>query len=68
MSQESLHKLEQRLEDLIAVCKRLKGEQRLLQKEHKSLTEAHSRLNDKTQMIRARIESMIDRLKALERS
>lgn len=68
VNQDHLHRLEQRLDDLIAVCKRLKSENLALQKERKGLAEAHSRLSEKTQLIRARVEAMINRLKTLERS
>lgn len=68
MNQAELEKLEQRVDDLIDVCKRLQGENRKLKQTEARLSDAHVRMNDKMQLARSRIESMIGRLKALERS
>jgi cell division protein ZapB len=67
VNEQELDKLEQRLDALIAVCQRLKNENRALKVHQKKLGEMHARLNEKTQLARARIEAMIDRLKTLER-
>lgn len=68
MNQAELEKLEQRVDDLIDVCKRLQGENRKLKQTEARLSDAQVRMNDKMQLARSRIESMIGRLKALERS
>ena len=68
MSQEDLEKLEKRIDDLILVCRRLQSENRALRSREDNLVEANSRLNERTQMARQRIETMIGRLKALERN
>lgn len=68
MNQEDLEKLEKRIDDLIAVCNRLKSENQALRSKQMNLVEANSKLNERTQMARQRIEAMIGRLKALERS
>jgi cell division protein ZapB len=60
MDNENLKKLENRVDDLIGTCRQLKKDNRVIQDEHAKLIE-------KTQIARARIESMIGRLKALER-
>jgi cell division protein ZapB len=60
MDNENLKKLESRVDDLIGTCRQLKKDNRVIQDEHAKLVE-------KTQIARARIESMIGRLKALER-
>jgi cell division protein ZapB len=60
MDNENLKKLESRVDDLIGACRQLKKDNRVIQDEHAKLVE-------KTQIARARIESMIGRLKALER-
>ena len=60
MDNESLKKLEHRVDDLIGTCRQLKKENHAIQSEH-------ARLVEKTQIARTRIESMIGRLKALER-
>jgi cell division protein ZapB len=60
MDNENLKKLESRVDDLIGTCRQLKKDKRVIQDEHAKLVE-------KTQIARTRIESMIGRLKALER-
>lgn len=60
--------LESRLDELIETCRRLKGENQSLKSNQNDLSEQHARLMEKTRLARARIETMIDRLKALERS
>lgn len=68
MEHDSLEKLERRIEDLLAVCRRLKSENRMLKSSQKTLTEAHERLTENSRRARERVELMISRLKALERS
>jgi cell division protein ZapB len=65
---EDLRKLETRIDDLINACQRLREENQALKSEQDELGEKHSRLVEKTRIARERIEAMIDRLKALERS
>jgi cell division protein ZapB len=65
---EDLRKLETRIDDLINACQRLRQENQSLKSEHDVLSEKHVRLMEKTRVARERIESMIGRLKALERS
>ncbi len=60
MDNENLKKLEGRVDDLIGTCRQLKRDNHAVKGEHAKLVE-------KTQIARARIESMIGRLKALER-
>jgi cell division protein ZapB len=60
MDNENLKKLENRVDDLIGTCRQLKQDNRVIKDEH-------ARLIEKTQIARTRIESMIGRLKALER-
>lgn len=68
MNQAELEKLEHHVDDLIAACQRLKGENQKLKQTEAQMSEAQTRLNDKMQTARSRIESMIGRLKTLERS
>lgn len=68
MESEDLRKLETRIDDLINACQRLRQENHSLKSEHGVLNEKHARLTEKTRIARERIESMIGRLKALERS
>ena len=60
MDNDNLKKLENRVDDLIGTCRQLKEDNRVIKDEHAKLIE-------KTQIARTRIESMIGRLKALER-
>ena len=59
MKNETMKKLENRVDDLIGTCRQLK-------KDNQSVKDEHARLIEKTQVARTRIESMIGRLKALE--
>ncbi|MDA8419999.1 MAG: cell division protein ZapB [Pseudomonadota bacterium] len=75
MDSDNLAKLEERINELIDTCRRLnrenhtlRSDRKNLENEHGSLASEHSRLVEKTQIARARIEAMIGRLKALERS
>jgi cell division protein ZapB len=65
---EELRKLESRIDDLIDACERLKQENGSLRDGQGGLKEEHDRLLEKTKQARTRIKSMIERLKALERS
>lgn len=68
VSQDSLEQLERRIDELIAVCRRLKSENDVLQVGQKDLQQANAVLRDRAQRARVRIEGVISRLKALERS
>jgi cell division protein ZapB len=65
---EDLKRLESRIDDLINACQRLRQENQSLKSEQGVLNERHTKLMEKTRVARERIESMIGRLKALERS
>ena len=67
MEHETFERLEQRVEELIALCGRLRGENRRLKQSEQRLTAANAGLARKIQLARDRIESMIGRLKSLER-
>ncbi|MHB8454068.1 MAG: TIGR02449 family protein [Acidiferrobacterales bacterium] len=68
MNSEDLTKLEERIDQLIDTCRRLNRENHALKSGQVNLVEEHARLVEKTQVARTRIEAMIGRLKALERS
>lgn len=68
MYSEELKKLESRVDDLIDACERLKRENTQLRSGDGDLREEHERLRRKTEQARTRIQSMIERLKALERA
>jgi cell division protein ZapB len=65
---DDLRKLESRIDELISACQRLQRENTSLRSEQDAMSEKHMRLMEKTRIARERIESMIGRLKALERS
>lgn len=68
MDNEDIKALEYRIDQLINACHQLRQENQLLRSEHENLNQKHSRLVEKTQVARTRIEAMIGRLKSLERS
>jgi cell division protein ZapB len=65
---EDLRKLESRIDELISTCQRLRQENQNLKNEQGVMNDRHAKLMEKTRIARERIESMIGRLKALERS
>jgi cell division protein ZapB len=65
---EDLKKLESRIDELISTCLRLRQENQHLKNEQGAMNDKHAKLMEKTRIARERIESMIGRLKALERS
>lgn len=68
MSNDDLRNLEDRIDALIEACQHLKNENNSLKSEKENLMAERAKLVEKTQTARTRIESMIDRLKALERA
>jgi cell division protein ZapB len=68
METENLKKLERRIDELIETCRRLSQENQALKSGQEHLAAEHAELMQKTQIARTRIEAMIGRLKALERS
>jgi len=68
MDHEDLKNLEQRIDQLIGACDRLKQENHDLKNSTGGLAEEHAELTRKTRQARERIQSMIERLKTLERS
>lgn len=59
--------LEGRIDQLIDFCQQLKEENSILRSENQGLADERAQLIEKTKLARARIETMIGRLKALER-
>ncbi len=68
MESDDLRQLESRIDHLIEACQRLQNENQSLKSEHGNLYAEREKLLEKTRIARERIESMINRLKALERS
>ena len=61
-----LKRLEKRLEDLIATVSQIKEENRALRQRQDTLTAERAGLLQKNEQVRARVEAMIGRLKAME--
>lgn len=64
---KDLRQLEQRVDDLIGVCRRLKEENDNLRESRDSLIEEKSKLAEKNRMARNRLENIVTRLKALDK-
>ena len=63
---EELAALEARVRSLAALCARLKLENRSLRTRHDALVDARSRLIEKNETARGKVEQMIVRLKSME--
>lgn len=65
-TEDDLRQLEQRIDDLIGTVGLLKNENTNLRHQQDRLVTERSRLIEKTEMARSRVEAMISRLKSLE--
>jgi len=61
-----LKRLERRLEELVAVCRQLKEENRSLRQRQDTLMIERASLMQKNEQVRTRVEAMIGRLKTME--
>ena len=61
-----LKRLEKRVDALVDVCDQLQNENRSLKQRQDSLTAERATLLQKNEQVRARVEAMIGRLKAME--
>ncbi len=61
-----LKRLEKRVDALVDVCDQLQNENRSLKQRQDSLTAERAALLQKNEQVRARVEAMIGRLKAME--
>jgi cell division protein ZapB len=61
-----LRRLEGRLDELVDVCKQLKEENQSLKQRQDLLMSERASLLQKNEQVRARVEAMIGRLKAME--
>jgi cell division protein ZapB len=66
ISEQDLHALEVRVEELIRACGHLKAENRSLRAREESLLAERASLIEKNELARTRVEAMISRLKSLE--
>jgi len=60
--------LSRQVEDLVALCERLRTENESLRHQQETLSGERARLIEKNEQARARVEAMISRLKAMENS
>lgn len=61
-----LKRLEARIDEIIQVCERLKEENAVLRRQHAVLVTERSSLIEKTELAHTRVDTIIQRLKALE--
>jgi cell division protein ZapB len=61
-------RLEKRLEELVATVHRLKDENRALRARQDTLAAEKTTVMNRSEQVRARVEAMIGRLKAMERT
>lgn len=64
--EHELVRLEKRVDALVAVCDQLQDENRSLKQRQDVLTSERANLLQKNEQVRARVEAMIGRLKAME--
>ena len=63
-----LRRLEKRVDELVTTLLRLKDENRALRARQDSLAAEKTTVMNRSEQVRARVEAMIGRLKAMERS
>ena len=63
---QELVRLEKRLDELVVICNQLKEENRSLKERQDALIGDRATLLQKNEQVRARVEAMITRLKAME--
>ena len=64
--EKELKRLEKRLDELVQICKKLQTENQSLKQRQDSIAEERANLIQKNEQVRARVEAMIGRLKAME--
>jgi cell division protein ZapB len=64
--EHELKRLEKRVDALVDVCDRLQSDNRSLKQRQDTLTSERANLLQKNEQVRARVEAMIGRLKAME--
>lgn len=64
---DDLKHLEQRVDDMIRLCGKLKDENDDLRSTREGLLQEHTKLSEKNRMARARLETIIERLRSLEK-
>ncbi len=64
--EHELKRLEKRVDALVKVCDQLQDENKSLKQRQDTLTAERANLLQKNEQVRARVEAMIGRLKAME--
>jgi cell division protein ZapB len=68
MFERELKRLEERVDALVKVCDQLQDENKSLRQRQDLLTAERATLLQKNEQVRARVEAMIGRLKAMEQN
>jgi cell division protein ZapB len=63
-----LSRIERRVEELVHICSQLKEENRSLRQRQEMLVAEKASLLHKNDLVRGRVEAMIERLKSMEHS
>jgi len=63
---QELKQLEQRVDELINTCRRLRDENLSLRSSRDSLLEEKTKISEKNKIARNRLEAIVDRLRTLE--
>ena len=66
MTEQALKDVEAKLDELISLCNRLEKENATLKAKEESWRQERTRLLEKNEIARTRVEAMINRLKNLE--
>lgn len=66
MADYTLKDLENKIDELIALCAELKRENRTLKSEIAGFREERKELLDKNELARSKVEAMLDRLRTME--
>lgn len=64
---DALARLERRVEDLVALCRRLQEDNAVWRARHQALSAQYVQLNERTRAARTRVEEMIGRVTAMTR-
>ena len=63
-----LQRIEKRVEELVKLCDQLREENRSLRQRQELLVSERAGLQQKNDLVRGRVEAMIERLKSMEHS
>jgi cell division protein ZapB len=66
MEKDDLQQLEQQVDDLLRVSRRMREENRLLKSQQSAWLSERAKLVEKTELARSRIDKMVSRLKELD--